>query len=204
VLKLGIVNAVGSTISRITDAGVYTHAGPELSVASTKAFIAQVSVLTEIALHLSEGRTPLYKPLIDELLKLPKKAEEILAQAPKIKKLAEKYAGYKDFLYIGRNYEYPTALEGALKLKEISYIHAEGFAAGEMKHGPLAMIEENSQLLPSPPTHLCSRNLCPTSRKSKPEKAQLSLLPTKATNRSPSSQTTSSLSQNQRATPANS
>ncbi|MBA3758778.1 glutamine--fructose-6-phosphate transaminase (isomerizing) [Candidatus Saccharibacteria bacterium] len=143
VLRLGIVNTVGSTIARMTDAGVYCHAGPEQSVASTKAFIAQVTVLAEIALHLSQGRTRLYKPLLQELLKLPEKAKEILEHTEEIEILAKKYSGYRDFLYLGRNYSYPCALEGALKLKEISYIHAEGFAAGEMKHGPLAMIDQD-------------------------------------------------------------
>jgi len=141
VLRLGVVNAIGSTIARMTDAGVYCHAGPEQAVASTKAFIAQVTVLALIALHLSDRGNELYKPLLAELDALPKKAEAILEQAEDIKKLAQKYAGYRDFLYIGRKYGFPCALEGALKLKEISYIHAEGYAAGEMKHGPLAMIE---------------------------------------------------------------
>lgn len=143
VLKLGIVNAVGSTIARMTDAGVYCHAGPEQSVASTKAFIAQVTVLAEIALHLSDGKTPLYRPLLEELLALPEKARQVLGQADNIKKYAKAYANYRDFLFIGRNYLYPCALEGSLKLKEVSYIHAEGYAAGEMKHGPLAMVDEN-------------------------------------------------------------
>lgn len=142
VLRLGVVNAVGSTIARMTDAGVYCHAGLEQSVASTKAFIAQVTVLTEIALYLSQGKSPLYKPLLDELTNLPDKAKIVLEQSDAIQKLAVKYSDYTDFLYLGRNYGYPCALEGALKLKEISYIHAEGFAAGEMKHGPLAMIDE--------------------------------------------------------------
>jgi glucosamine--fructose-6-phosphate aminotransferase (isomerizing) len=142
VLKLGIVNVVGSTIARMTDAGVYCHAGPELSVASTKAFIAQVTVLTEIALYLSQGRTPDYDTLLKQLTKVPAKIQSVLKQSDSIKSIAEKYAGYRDFLYIGRGYLYPCALEGALKLKEITYIHAEGYAAGEMKHGPLAMIDE--------------------------------------------------------------
>jgi len=141
-LRLGIVNAVGSTIARMTDAGVYCHAGPEQAVASTKAFIAQVTVATLIALHLSDGSTRLFKPLLEELDKLPQMAEEVLAQAEQIKKIAKKYANQRDFLYIGRKYQFPCALEGALKLKEISYIHAEGYAAGEMKHGPLAMIDK--------------------------------------------------------------
>lgn len=143
VLTLGIVNAVGSTIARITDAGVYCHAGPEQSVASTKAFMAQVSILTEIALHLSDGKSPLYKPVMDELVKIPAKIEEILKDTKNIQKLAKKYASYKDMLFIGRGYSFPCALEGALKLKEVSYIHAEGYAAGEMKHGPLAMIDKD-------------------------------------------------------------
>lgn len=142
VLRLGIVNAVGSTIARMTDAGVYCHAGPELSVASTKAFIAQVTVLAEIALHLSQGRSPLYKPMLNELSVLPDKINEILANSEAIEKMAIKYKDAKDFLFIGRKYGYPCALEGSLKLKELSYIHAEGYAAGEMKHGPLAMIDE--------------------------------------------------------------
>jgi glutamine---fructose-6-phosphate transaminase (isomerizing) len=143
VLRLGVVNAVGSTIARMTDAGVYCHAGPEQAVASTKAFIAQVTVLALIALELSNGSSPLYKPLLQELDDLPAKAEAILKQAATIEKIAAKYKDYRDFLFIGRRYNYPGALEGALKLKEVSYIHAEGYAAGEMKHGPLAMIDKD-------------------------------------------------------------
>lgn len=143
VLRLGIVNAVGSTIARMTDAGVYCHAGPEQSVASTKAFIAQVTVLTEMALHLSNGQSPLYKPILDELMALPEKAKYILDHLQDVEKLAKKYANYRDFLFIGRGSLFPCALEGALKLKEVSYIHAEGYSAGEMKHGPLAMIDKN-------------------------------------------------------------
>jgi len=143
VLRLGIVNAVGSSISRITDAGVYCHAGPEKAVASTKAFVAQVTVLNLLALKLSEGKTKRFKPLLNELLLLPDKAQAILDSIDDIKKLADKYYGYRDFLYIGRHTSFPAALEGALKLKEISYIHAEGYAAGEMKHGPIAMIDKD-------------------------------------------------------------
>jgi glucosamine--fructose-6-phosphate aminotransferase (isomerizing) len=143
VLRLGVVNAVGSTIARMTDAGVYCHAGPEQAVASTKAFIAQVTVQALIALNLSNGSSPLYRPLLQELDALPAKAEAILKQAKDIEKIAHKYKDYRDFLFIGRRYGYPCALEGALKLKEVSYIHAEGYAAGEMKHGPLAMIDKD-------------------------------------------------------------
>lgn len=141
-LRLGIVNAVGSTVARMTDAGVYCHAGPEQAVASTKAFIAQVCVLALIALHFGNGKDKDRKKFLRELYDLPKKAEAVLGEADKIKTMAEKYTHFKDFLYIGRRYGYPCALEGALKLKEITYIHAEGYAAGEMKHGPLAMIDE--------------------------------------------------------------
>lgn len=143
VLRLGIVNAVGSTISRITDAGVYCHAGPEQAVASTKAFIAQVTVLMQIAMHLGDNKSKLFKSLLKELDDLPAKAQQVLDQAETIKEFAIKYKDHRDFLFIGRSYAYPGALEGALKLKEISYIHAEGYASGEMKHGPLAMIDEN-------------------------------------------------------------
>jgi len=140
-LRLGVVNTVGSTVARMTDAGVYCHAGPEQAVASTKAFIAQVTVLLLVALYLNDGKSELYKPLLHELEILPDKAAEVLKQAPAIEKLAKKYAKSRDFLFIGRRYAYPCALEGALKLKECSYIHAEGYAAGEMKHGPLALID---------------------------------------------------------------
>jgi glucosamine--fructose-6-phosphate aminotransferase (isomerizing) len=159
-LRLGIVNAVGSTIARMTDAGVYCHAGPEKAVASTKAFIAQVTVLTEIALHLSGGKTERFKPLLEELDALPAKAKAILDKAEDIKVIAEKYADYRDFLFIGRHNGFPSALEGALKLKEISYMHAEGYAAGEMKHGPLAMIDENFPTLAiATDSHLLEKTL---------------------------------------------
>ncbi len=141
VLRLGVVNSVGSTIARMTDAGVYCHAGTEQAVASTKAFIAQVTVLTLIALQLGKRSSPLFKPLLQELTDLPAKAEAVLRQAKTIEKIAHKYQANRDFLFIGRGLAYPCALEGALKLKETSYIHAEGYAAGEMKHGPLAMID---------------------------------------------------------------
>jgi glutamine---fructose-6-phosphate transaminase (isomerizing) len=143
VLCLGIVNAIGSTIARMTDAGVYCHAGTEQAVASTKAFIAQVVVLLQIALFMGNERSPHYNALLQEIEALPEKADAVLKQAPKVKRLADKYKDYKDFLFIGRRYSYPAALEGALKLKECALIHAEGFAAGEMKHGPLALIDEH-------------------------------------------------------------
>jgi glucosamine--fructose-6-phosphate aminotransferase (isomerizing) len=142
-LRLGVVNAIGSTIARLTDAGVYTHAGAERAVASTKAFIAQVTVLTLIALHLSKGENKDYRKLLNELSLLPQKAAAVLEQAPEIKRITIKYMDKQDFFFIGRGYNYPCALEGALKLKEISYIHAEGYAAGEMKHGPLALIDKD-------------------------------------------------------------
>lgn len=141
ILRLGVVNAPGSTLARMTDAGVYCHAGPEKAVASTKAFIAQVTVLCLIALYLSKNY-PGFKKMLKALDYLPHQLEQILSMKNEIKKVAKKYAHVNDFLYIGRRYLYPVALEGALKLKEISYIHAEGFAGGEMKHGPLALIDE--------------------------------------------------------------
>jgi len=142
VLRLGVVNAVGSTITRITDAGVYCHAGPEQAVASTKAFFAQSIVLMLIGLYLSNGNSKLYKPLLKELDALPAKAEHILEQAAEIKELAHKYKNYRDYFYLGRGYGYPCALEGTLKHKECALVHAEAYPAGEMKHGPLALIDE--------------------------------------------------------------
>ncbi len=145
-LTLGIVNTVGSTIARETDAGVYNHAGPEIGVASTKAFVSQLTALALLTIFLARQRSMKQveaKKLITELKVLPKKLESILARSKDIEALAEKYKSARDFLYIGRTYNAPIAYEGALKLKEISYIHAEGCAAGEMKHGVIAMIDEN-------------------------------------------------------------
>ena len=144
-MTLGIVNVVGSTIARETDAGVYNHAGPEIGVASTKAFVSQLIVLALFALHLGRDRDlPLEdgQALVKALMELPKQVRSIQTLRTNIQDIAKKYADARDFLYIGRKLNYPTALEGAIKLKEISYIHAEGYGAGEMKHGPLAMIDE--------------------------------------------------------------
>ncbi len=146
-LVLGICNVVGSTISRDTDAGVFTHAGPEIGVASTKAFTAQVVVLTMMALAVGKHKGILkdddMRMYINELLMLPSKVEYILEHANEpIKKMASLFTYAPNFLYLGRSYNFPVALEGALKLKEISYIHAEGYPAAEMKHGPIALIDE--------------------------------------------------------------
>ncbi len=144
---LGICNVVGSTLSRETDAGVYTHAGIEIGVASTKAFTAQVTVLTMFALKLAMARktisTEEYRMLVKELSEIPEKGRLILQNNEKIKSIAEKYKDAINALYLGRGYLFPVALEGALKLKEISYVHAEGYAAGEMKHGPIALVDDN-------------------------------------------------------------
>ncbi len=143
----GVVNVVGSSIARISNAGAYTHAGPEIGVASTKAFTAQLVVLTLIALKLGKEKNTInedrYVHLINELHNIPEKVKEVLLLNNEIKKLAEKHKNSKDALYLGRGYNFPVALEGALKLKEISYIHAEGYAAAEMKHGPIALVDEN-------------------------------------------------------------
>ena len=146
VFVLGIVNVVGSTIARESDAGVYNHAGPEIGVASTKAFISQLGVLMLIALFLAQQRSispALLAKISRELKALPAKMKRVLEQDAAIKKLAERYLPYQNFLYLGRRYQFPVALEGALKLKEISYRHAEGYAAGEMKHGPIALVDNN-------------------------------------------------------------
>ncbi|MFZ1987687.1 MAG: glutamine--fructose-6-phosphate transaminase (isomerizing) [Minisyncoccia bacterium] len=143
-LTLGVVNVVGSTVARETDAGVYNHAGPEIGVASTKAFISQVIVLALIGLFLGRDRQLSKERGIEiakALLTLPEKAKEVLSRASDIEQIAKKYASATDFFFLGRKFQCPIAFEGALKLKEISYIHAEGYGAGEMKHGPLALIE---------------------------------------------------------------
>ena len=145
VLTFGIVNVVGSTIARETDAGIYNHIGPEISVASTKAFVSQLVIIYLLAILLGRQRKLSRQQaieILDELNKLPEKIETITAQASKIDEIAKKYYEANNFIYIGRKLNYPIALEGALKLKEISYIHAEGYPAGELKHGPLALIEE--------------------------------------------------------------
>ena len=143
-ITLGVVNAVGSSIARETDAGIYNHAGPEIGVASTKAFISQIAVMALLTIFLGRQRRMSLttgKEIAQELSKIPDKIKVILKQSKEIKKVAKKYYKYDNFLYLGRKYNYPTAMEGALKLKEVSYIHAEGYGAGEMKHGPLAMID---------------------------------------------------------------
>jgi len=144
---LGVVNVVGSSIARMSHAGAYTHAGPEIGVASTKAFTGQLAVLTMIALKVGYMKGTItekrYMHLLKELNEVPEKVAWILNQHEHIKKIAEKYKDARDFLYLGRGYNFAVALEGALKLKEISYIHAEGYPAAEMKHGPIALVDEN-------------------------------------------------------------
>ncbi len=147
----GVVNAVGSSIARISHAGAYTHAGPEIGVASTKAFTGQLAVLTMMALKIAKEKgtisTERFTTLMNELHEVPEKVEAILKNADEIKVIAEKYKNAGDFLFLGRGYNFPIALEGALKLKEISYIHAEGYPAAEMKHGPIALVDENLPVL---------------------------------------------------------
>ncbi len=143
----GVVNAVGSSISRISDAGAYTHAGPEIGVASTKAFTGQLAVLMMVALKIAIEKGSItqerYQHLLNELQDVPEKVAAILKNAEELKKIALIYKDAHDFLFLGRGYNFPIALEGALKLKEISYIHAEGYPAAEMKHGPIALVDEN-------------------------------------------------------------
>lgn len=143
---LGVCNAVGSSIPRETIAGVYLHAGPEIGVASTKAFTAQVSVLTLMAVFIGQLKgtlTPEAQQVVKGLAEIPAKVEKILAINDKIIEISRLFKDATNFLYLGRGYNFPVALEGALKLKEISYIHAEGYPAAEMKHGPIALIDEN-------------------------------------------------------------
>ncbi len=147
----GIVNAVGSSIARLSNAGAYTHAGPEIGVASTKAFTGQLTVIAMMALKMAKAKSSIteerYVHLVNELASVPEKVKEILADTSVIEKIALKFKDAKDFLYLGRGYNFPIALEGALKLKEITYIHAEGYPAAEMKHGPIALIDENMPII---------------------------------------------------------
>jgi glucosamine--fructose-6-phosphate aminotransferase (isomerizing) len=143
---IGICNIVGSSIARASHEGAYIHAGPEIGVASTKAFTGQITVLTMMAVMLAKHRNTITREQLKETLRqmenLPKNIEKVLRSNDKIKKIADKYKNARNFLYLGRGYNFPVALEGALKLKEISYIHAEGYPAAEMKHGPIALIDE--------------------------------------------------------------
>ncbi len=143
----GVVNVVGSSIARISHAGAYTHAGPEIGVASTKAFTGQLAVLTMMALKIAKAKGTIddkrYLNLLNEMQELPDRIKLALETNDRVKEVASKYKDASDALYLGRGYNFPVALEGALKLKEISYIHAEGYPAAEMKHGPIALVDEN-------------------------------------------------------------
>ena len=143
----GVVNAVGSSIARISHAGAYTHSGPEIGVASTKAFTGQLAVLAMMALKIAQAKQTIteerFLQLMNDLNAIPEKVKEILQDTSNIQNIALKYKNATDFLFLGRGYNFPVALEGALKLKEISYIHAEGYPAAEMKHGPIALVDEN-------------------------------------------------------------
>jgi glucosamine--fructose-6-phosphate aminotransferase (isomerizing) len=153
---LGIVNVVGSTIARESDGGVYIHAGPEIGVASTKAFTSQVTVLALLTLALGRQRAISREEgieLASELEAIPGKIRQILERSDAVKAIAEKFHQHENFIYLGRGTNFPVALEGALKLKEISYIHAEGYPAAEMKHGPIALIDENM-----PVVFICPRD----------------------------------------------
>ena len=144
---VAILNVKGSTLSREVDGNFFIFAGPEIGVASTKAYMAMVTAFQLLSLGLAQHRSKLdahrIRDLIHELKVIPQKIEEVLSQKETIESLAYKYLNFQDFLYLGRDLDYPTALEAALKLKEISYIHAEGYAAGEMKHGPIALLDRN-------------------------------------------------------------
>jgi glucosamine--fructose-6-phosphate aminotransferase (isomerizing) len=147
----GVCNVVGSTISRVTDAGAYTHAGPEIGVASTKAFTTQITVLSLLALRIAKAKGTVsvkqYKEIINELELIPQQVEIALLANKRILEIAHTYKTKHNCLYLGRGVNFPVALEGALKLKEISYIHAEGYPAAEMKHGPIALIDENMPVI---------------------------------------------------------
>jgi glucosamine--fructose-6-phosphate aminotransferase (isomerizing) len=153
---LGIVNVVGSTIARESNGGVYIHAGPEIGVASTKAFTSQVTVLALLTLALGRTREMSLETGIEiarGLEAIPGQIERMLADGEPVRRIAEQHVKHNNFLYLGRGYQFPVALEGALKLKEISYIHAEGYPAAEMKHGPIALIDDNM-----PVVFICTRD----------------------------------------------
>ena len=143
----GICNAIGSSIPRATNTGSYIHVGPEIGVASTKAFTGQVTVLTMLALALAKEKGSIsheeYVSIVKELAQIPEKIREVLNVNSRVEDLARTFTYARNFLYLGRGFSYPVALEGALKLKEISYIHAEGYPAAEMKHGPIALIDSD-------------------------------------------------------------
>ena len=150
-LVFGIVNGVGSSIARAADTGIYIHVGPEIGVASTKAFTGQITVLTMLALALGNALGTIseekFQTICNQLTTIPEKMEMVLKQNEKIEKLSERFTYAKNFLYLGRGYNFPVALEGALKLKEISYIHAEGYPAAEMKHGPIALVDKEMPIV---------------------------------------------------------
>ena len=150
-LVFGIVNGVGSSIARESDTGIYIHVGPEIGVASTKAFTGQVTVLTMLSLALANAIGTIseeeFQNTCHELTQIPQKLEKVLQQNDTIEKLSSMFTYARNFLYLGRGYNYPVALEGALKLKEISYIHAEGYPAAEMKHGPIALVDEEMPIV---------------------------------------------------------
>ncbi|MCK5759859.1 MAG: glutamine--fructose-6-phosphate transaminase (isomerizing), partial [Candidatus Delongbacteria bacterium] len=147
---IGLCNVVGSTISKVTDAGVYLHAGPEIGVASTKAFTSQVMTLALITVDIARHKNMSFREgykIVKEMKLLPTLVNSILDNAEAIKKIALKFKDARNFLYLGRGFNFPVALEGALKLKEISYIHAEGYPAAEMKHGPIALIDKDMPVI---------------------------------------------------------
>ena len=155
--------------TREADGTVYTHAGPEIGVASTKAFTSQLVALQLLALYIAQVRGTLssdeMKSHIDDLLQLPHVIDQAIRASAAMERVAEKFHSRSDFLFLGRGFNYPIALEGALKLKEISYIHAEGYPAGEMKHGPIALIDENMPVVAVAPTMPCSRRCWAMCRK---------------------------------------
>ncbi len=161
---LSVCNVLGSTLARDADGVLFTHAGPEIGVASTKAFTTQISVLFMLMLHIGAKLNLMDKAdiqsMIGEIKKIPHKIQTILDRSATIEELARKYMGYKDFLYLGRGISFPTVLEGALKLKEISYIHAEAYAAGEMKHGPIALIDEKLPVVVVSPNDQTYQKTC--------------------------------------------
>ena len=172
---LAICNVVGSTIAQEADGGIYLHAGPEIGVASTKAFTSQGTVLALLALFFGRLRTLSLREgarIVRALEMIPRQIEAVLAQDEAIRRIAQKYAAGDNFLYLGRQFNFPMALEGALKLKEISYIHAEGYPAAEMKHGPIALVDEHTPSVFLMPHGLVYDKTSATCRRSRPAAAR--------------------------------
>ncbi len=191
---IAVTNTIGSSLAREADAVMYTHAGPEICVAATKTFATQMAALHLVALYLAQIRGAMFPveigDIVNKMRELPGQVRRTLALSEQIRGIAEEIRDARDVLFIGRHTGYPAALEGALKLKELSYVHAEGYPAGELKHGPIALVEDGVPVVASRPSATCTRRSCRTSRRSAREALASSRWRARATWRSSSTPTT--------------